>query len=181
MKKIGILLIAAVISGCASSYELSSSAKQTLASLNTKTAEKNIETLSRRSKQAGGLCLAGSVHTGPNTVPVIDNGKLQFTASYEETTGYSTAYTGSGYAVTRHYTLRKGAFAIKLLELKSIRIISGNNIPACQYDGSGKIVVISDNAGMEGMINVTDANLDLLIASLHFLSPDANLKQGIGL
>ena len=180
MKKIVLLVFAFIASACSSPYVLSDAAKRQLGSLNKQTAEKNIEKLSQSSSKAGGLCLAGSLHTGPGTVPVIENGKLQFTATYEETTGYSTSPSAGGISVTRHYTLHKGKFAINLKALKSVRIVSGNKIPACQYDGSGKIVIIADEMGIDGMINVTDTDLDLLIASLHYLSPKAELKQGAG-
>jgi hypothetical protein len=180
MKKIAILLLFVIISACSSPYVLSDAAKRQLSSLNKQTAEKNIEKLSQRSKQAGGLCLAGSLHTGPGTVPIIKKGKLQFTASYEVTRGYTTTPSAGGISVQRHYTVHEGKFAISINDLKSIRIVSGNTIPACHYDGSGKIVIIADNKGIDGMINVTDTDLDLLIASLHYLSPKAVLKQGAG-
>lgn len=181
MNKISIVLFSLFVSGCASAYVLNDNAKQYLASLDKQTAEKNIEKLSQRSPDAGGLCLAGSLHTGPETVPVVRDGKLHFAATYEVTKGYSARSTGSGVTVTRHYTLQKGEYAITLAALKGIRIVSGNTIPACQFDGSGKIVIVYGKDGTDGMINVTDVNLDLLIASLHYLSPNAKMNQGVGL
>ena len=180
MKTILNLFLILFACGCSSPYVMSDTAKRHLSGMNRQTAEKNIEKLSRRSKQAGGLCLAGSLHTGPDTVPVIDSGKLRFAASYEVTRGYTTSPSAGGISVQRHYTVHKGEFAININSLKSIRIVSGNTIPACQYDGSGKIVIIADTDGIDGMINVIDADLDLLIASLHYLSPKAELKEGAG-
>jgi hypothetical protein len=180
MNKIVALLMVLLVGGCASTYVLSDSAKQALAGMNKQTAEKNIEQLSRRSHKAGGLCLAGTLTTRPGSVPRIQDGKLHFAASYEKTTGYSTSPSGTGIAVSRHYTVHKGEFAINLHSLKSVRIVSGNKIPACQYDGSGKIVIVADTEGIDGMINVSEADLDLLMASLHYLSPKAKLSQGVG-
>lgn len=180
MKNIIILLVLFAVSACASTYVLSDKSKQYLSSMDKATAEKNVEKLSQLSSGAGGLCLAGSLHTSPGTVAKVQDNKLHFVATYEETTGYSTSGSGAGLTVSRHYTVKKGEYAITLNALKRIRIVDGNSIPACQYDGSGKIVIVYGGDGIDGMINVTEDNLDLLIASLHYLSPNAKLSQGVG-
>ena len=188
-----LLLVAALTSGCASTFELSGDAKSLREQLTAARATSVLDKYVKSAVDRGGLCMIG-VTQGTrldDSQPITTTGSVVRFAAFYAVPGGSqvqgSVVAGTGQVVSR-YHIRRGTLTTDARTIREIRLLEVNKYlqAACVGAKPGHLVVLKTEAGLpdqaEVAINTTSAaQLDELLAALTYFSPRARLVKGVGM
>ncbi|MDC0598632.1 hypothetical protein OAP18_02165 [Gammaproteobacteria bacterium] len=179
----------ALLTSCASPYQITDNSRTILQSLDSESAPTMLLSHLRKTDTGGGFCIGGlSMRSGYKTheqLTLDNDGTLHFIADYISGSHYTGATLISGPVRTPviEYDWDAGEFAFDLTDITSIRVknTSGSFYDTfCQEYVQGKLVMALGEDDLSFYINVQEADLDEVIASLTFFADDAKLKEGLG-
>jgi hypothetical protein len=181
-----LILLFAMLSGCASSYTLSEEGLNYRESLTAADALRAIKQNIQKSGEQAGLCGA---HTNKQFYRAT---LIKFFGPYIEFEGFYSVIIDKGSKLSSHhfttttFEIRRGYFIIDVQELDSITVYKTTKFDCLDPLLAENIVEIDVKGGVNVaemrptavMINVSTKNLDHFLAALTFFSPDAKLIKG---
>ena len=188
-------LVAAVLFGCAASgYKVSDKGEKYKSSLTREQALKDLHKYVFKSDAQAGVCGA---HTNtqfqPATPTAVQGPQIGFDSLVQVIAGASAAPGPLAGTVNVKTNIQfvKASFKMDLTRLDKIRIQNEVKALCGRHPGPlSDYVVTIDNKGVADsgkgeanalMINVSNDNLDYLVALLSYLSPNARILEGAGL
>jgi hypothetical protein len=182
-------LLIFILSGCSSSYIVSEKSKSLLRSIDNSSARNLLLQRLKKSDNGGGFCIGGlkmrSDYKNHNSLKLDAKGNLSFVASYVE----KTTITGFHFIGISNVTMDTkedwavGEFSVNLNKVKTIRVkdTSGSFTSTfCEGLIPGKLVIVQGDNGLGFFINVTENEIDNVIAGLLYFAKNADLKEGLG-
>ncbi len=173
-----LTLLLAILTSCAASpYYLSESSLELRSSLSHDKALDVIKTLSVRNDQQVGLCNA---HTNRNDQPArvvgFKNTYMFYSSLREDLEDVNATST----RITLTYKKYSAIYRIDLSNIGRIRVMPDSKFPNCPMKEITVTLYEVKSIATSVKIHVTNDNLDLMLAALTTLSPNARLMQGVG-
>lgn len=172
---LSFMVIATLLGGCASGYQMPVDASNYQHSLDASRAFRDVQQYLESTDNQAGLCSASTndPFSQPAKLLTVKDPFLIFESSFEV-----------------RGELFKGVFKMNLRDLVRIRVLDDRSATGCPvYSPKGYMLMVDDRGVgnlSEGrvhyaIIHVSTQNLDRLVAALSYLSPNAKLMRGVGL
>ncbi len=184
------LMVICVVAGCASQQALSPAAEARRAALTQQEALASLDAFITPSEERGGLCLIGKHRLESDGSPTLDTTKIRFdayiaTSPSVEVTGNVLAETGR-VATNYNQELQRAVFDAAAIREIRVLPIKPHMTRFCRGYGPGYWVVLKPQAKTASVPELTvnaasDADLDILLSTLAYLSPDARIVSGVGM
>ncbi len=169
-----------LLSGCAS-HEVIPAAKSKALAMSDTEARGYISALIQPSAKAGGFCFFSGVFTAAEDGKVAQSGdELHFRATYSRDGEWNSKPSRAGTQLTSNARYATGDFVLDLRRVSTIRLldVEGDNRTCQQKRGRGSIVVVDTDNHLSVTIQVTDAQVRALVASLVHFAPTAVVRSG---
>lgn len=176
-------LLSITLAGCASTYTLSPDAKNYRASLTDATAVATVKRDVEPAADQAGVCASGQdIALQKATLVDVTSNDIVYKGQYEVMTGTSAGPTmGGSPTVDIHYRIYNGQWSMNFRQLAKIRVKTEEKGYSCKNSKNGYLLMLYPKNGKVLEVNVSKAKLGHLVAALSYLSPRAELVEGLGL
>ena len=180
-----VSIIATIMYGCATSYKLSDKGVE----LNRNMTQKQAEEIIRGFVHP--LNDNGRIFSSETELPVCGNAKvvlngsaMAYNANYRENTGFDVMVLPGTVTVTEKYAIKAGRFKIDFKDVTKIRVWktdSSLKVPCPNIrPGYNVFLKTTVTSGPQIVFNVSSEDLDRLLATLLFYSPNVKVNEGAG-